>query len=183
MLVFLCLVPSFVLIGIWVVVRLMSKRKKRLAADAGPESMRLSALERWREGDPFLDRSSDSEETKLLRRKCEEYFHLIERLEKQREEWKEMYKVQSVEHQRGQALLEHALENTRLAARKLIATVNHYYIKDGRSPIKTPKDLEELAPPSGTADEYREQMKTLDSQVPEQIDAKAERDRIDQGAR
>lgn len=106
-----------------------------------------------------------------------EYFHLIERIELQRNERWEMFLVQASEHANAQAMLEDNLMMTRELLRNAATQLNDLRTKAGLEPVKKPLDFAD--PPIGTASEYRERMKKLRESADALIDGKKERAEIE----
>jgi len=110
------------------------------------------------------------------KRRADELFAVIEKIEKERDLRWNMFLEHSREHHQAQVLLETALTNTRVMAAKAIQMVNGYRIKEGQQPLKNQIDLE--AAPIGTAAKFAKSMAEKEAQVPNGIDAKAARDAI-----
>jgi len=130
-----------------------------------------------------------------LKRHKREFFDLIERIEAQRDEWKEMFKRDAAQHLQALGILEIALKAERVRIARLLVYLNKLRDKEGLDPIKTPKHLDtELgleAPPVNTVKERVQEIRELfqmgdaDSvrkragkPRPADIDAKAERDKL-----
>lgn len=115
-------------------------------------------------------------ENEVLERRNREYFDVIERIEKQRDEWKEMYFTQSAQHQVAQAMLQ---RRAQLVGEQLVVAVKHlnaFLTQAGHELVQTPQNLEELK--DDVAARYGERMKALSDAASVDVDGKAERDRI-----
>ena len=109
-----------------------------------------------------------------------EYFSLLEKLERQRDEWRELYHTQSRTHHNAQVLLESHLMQTRDWLGKVIKVANAYRKERNEPLILKPADLEALSPPIGTAAEYEKAMKHLAAGAEPLLDAKLEREKLDE---
>lgn len=109
-----------------------------------------------------------------------EYFGLIERMERQRDEWRELYHTQSRTHHNAQVLLEGYLTQAREWLQKAILIINQYRKEANQPLIQKPGDIEASAPPIGTATEYEATINALTAAAEPLIDAKAARTEIDE---
>lgn len=105
-----------------------------------------------------------------------EYFHLIERIELQRNERWEMFLQQASEHCNAQAMLEDHLMMTRQLLTNCATQLNALRVKEGLEPVKKPAEFAD--PPIGSAAEYRERMKQLRESAAALIDARKERQEL-----
>lgn len=92
-------------------------------------------------------------------------FELVERIERQRDEWSAMHMSDSVKHVATAAVYDRELKNERVRIYHLLQTLNAYRKAEGRPVIRTPKHLDsELgikADPVGKVIEYVEQLERL----------------------
>ena len=100
--------------------------------------------------------------------KKDEYFSLLERLEKQRDQWKDMWRTQVGEHQVAQALLEKNLTSVRQTLIKSIAENNMHRKGKNLPEIKHAIDLD--APPVGLAKAFGEEMKALEAEATKDVE-------------
>jgi hypothetical protein len=105
-----------------------------------------------------------------------EYFHLIERLEAQRNERWEMFLEQSGQHANAQAMLEDQILLLREILRNCVQQLNAFREEKGLEIVKKPADLAD--PPIGTAAEYRARMNALREVAAAIIEARKERESI-----
>jgi len=134
--------------------------------------------------------NSDQLLREALRHK-QEFFGLIERIEKQRDEWREMFKRAAMEQMTALNIVERALSRERRRNAFLVKKLNEYLEKDGKEPIDEKRLSEESAPPAGEYKRYAESMMRLfcegipevsgrdtSSPRPVDIDGVSERDAI-----
>lgn len=143
-----------------------------------PADVHAAFIGRMEEAERVLQRM-ETELAKAVRHK-EEYFGLIERMERQRDEWRELYHTQSRTHHNAQVLLESHLMQTREWLQKTILIVNQYRKERNEPLIQKPGDLETTTLPVGTAAEYEKAMKELAGGAETLLDGKLERDKIDE---
>lgn len=105
-----------------------------------------------------------------------EYFDLIVQMEKERDEWKEMFFKQAGEHQNGQSLLQNKLSETAQVAKKAVAQLNVFRQAAGFPLVTEPKMLGEL--PQAIPEDYGARMKAIADGAMPQTDGKAERAKI-----
>lgn len=128
--------------------------------------------------------SSSSAEDRVLLERCRdeldrmvrissEYFHLIESMEHQREEWKVMFFQQSGEHLEAQAMLENTIIAMRHMVQNAITSLNDYRKKNGEPPVEQLGDL--MSYPIGTSKNYEASMAALKANAPKDIDGLLER--------
>jgi len=115
-----------------------------------------------------------------LRRRNSEYFELIERIEKQRDQWKEMFFTQAAQHQTAQEMLQRRLGIVGDQLALLVRRVNVMLKRAGLPTLDSPQSLEALS--EDVAAQYGARMGELADQVGEDIQGAAERDRIASGA-
>jgi phage-related minor tail protein len=114
------------------------------------------------------------EEASKQKQRALEYFGLLERLEKQRDEWKGMWFTQVREHQEGQAMLERALMSVRGRFVQSLQMVNAYRQEKKLEPLTKAKDFDREASLIGTAEAYGVRMKELEAKAPVDIDTAVE---------
>lgn len=120
------------------------------------------------------------DELSASRRRCEEYFAIIETIEKERNDWIKMWRTQASEHLTAQAMLERDLAATRQTAARAIMMLNKRLVADGNQPIDKPAGLEPYdGEPVGLAESYATRMLALRDELGSPIDAKAARDDVD----
>lgn len=156
-------------------------KQKASDLDKGADQMQRDALameaasakidEVKRDQEVANDRASRAE------RRCLDYFALLERLEKQRDEWKDMWFTQLGQHQEAQSMLESALLQTRQFLARAISELNVLRKEKSLPPIQKLLDLQ--APPLGTAKAYAERMKRLEEAAPKNVDVSGEVAKID----
>ena len=105
-----------------------------------------------------------------------EYFEVIERIESERDQWKEMFFEQSREHQTAQGMLNRA--GTEMAQQLRAAVVQLNFFRKGAEvdPVQEPKCLEDF--PKGLPEKYGERMKEMAASLSEPTNGLAERERI-----
>lgn len=108
-------------------------------------------------------------ERDFYRRRSQEYFGLISRMEAQRNEWKSLYMRDSAGHQSAQALLQESLIADRQKLLSAIQTLNEYRKEKGEKPID-PRALDPNLPPVGIAEETAARNAADLKAVPPQID-------------
>lgn len=116
------------------------------------ESEAISAYFERRVADFETTLKQVGEERSFYRRRSEEYFALIERLEAQRNEWNAMWKRDSAGHQQAQAMLQEALIFARQQLRQVVSMVNQHRVANGLEVIDVSK-LDVNAPPVGIAED------------------------------
>lgn len=105
-----------------------------------------------------------------------EYFDVIERIEKERDEWKEMFFTQSSEHQNAQSMLQKYLADCSGHLRAALGQLNFFRQAADLAPVAHPKMLETL--PGDVPDQYGEKIRDLAAKARTQTDGLAERARI-----
>lgn len=105
-----------------------------------------------------------------------EYFDVIERIEKERDEWKEMFFTQSSEHQNAQSMLQKYLADCSGHLRAALAQLNVLRQAAELPPIATPKMLETL--PTDLPEQYGNKVRDLAAKARAQTDGLAERAQI-----
>lgn len=111
-------------------------------------------------------------ETELERaeRRAAEYFLVIEKIERQRNTWTEMYREQVGEHLAAQSMLERALMNSRQQLARAIKMLNDERAASGKSPVAKPSDLDPVeSEPVGLVEKYAERMLTLQEELKESL--------------
>lgn len=126
-----------------------------------------------------VTRYEPESELEVLRRKCAEYFGVIERIERERNGWIDMYRIQASEHLTAQGMLERELIATRQVAARAIRMLNSVRKEHDLEPIKDKTGLVGYEDePVGLVERYAARMKELHNQMPKPIDGEAERERI-----
>lgn len=105
-----------------------------------------------------------------------EYFDVIERVVKEREGWKEMYFVQSGEHQNAQTMLMRSITVLTTQLRDAVRQLNFLRVKAGLELIHEPSGLKNI--PENVPTDFAEKIKAMTAAVPTQTDGEAERNRI-----
>jgi hypothetical protein len=135
----------------------------------------------------YVEQFSNETEIQRLRRRCREYFDVIERLERERDALWKMYRVECSEHANAQSLLERRLGEVRLLLGRAIAAINAMRKKEDMEPLKKPADLEPYeGEPVGAARRYmertvelcREFPKLVEQSKPLMVDGGKERERL-----
>ena len=127
-------------------------------------------------GGDVADQAAAIWEHKRLSRINAEYFVVIERMEAERDEWKEMFFEQSRQHLAAQAMLSRQLGESRQQLRAAVQQLNFYRKCADHEPIKEPAGLD--ASPSAIPDGYKAKMDALVAGAPDPTDGKAARARI-----
>lgn len=129
----------------------------------------------------YVDQFVTEGELEQLRRRSEQYFDVIGRIEKERNQWIVMWRDQSGEHLVAQGLLEKRLIETRQVAMRAISMLNVMRKDKDLDPIEV-RGFDDLEPydnePVGTAERYAERLHELCDQLPTPIDGVAERSAI-----
>lgn len=107
----------------------------------------------------LLDRSK--RDFDVAHRHRQEFFGLIERIEKQRDEWREMFKRSAMEQMTALNIVDRALARERRRNAFLVKKLNEYLEKDGKEPIDEKRLSEEASPPAGEYKRYAESMMQL----------------------
>jgi len=140
------------------------------------------AAEEHRRDEPHEDLSERvrhlEEALKIQKRIGGEYFAVIESMERQRNEWKEMFFEQAAEHVQGQSRLEEALTRVRQALGSVVKQLNFLRELGGLEPLNAAHEMEEGAPPIGQAEEFRRKVQELTARAPEETDGMAAREEI-----
>lgn len=120
------------------------------------------------------------ERVEVAERRAGEYFGLVERVLKQRDDWKDLH--ETAVHERAAALMmqERHILTLRQWCAKAIHLLNEARKKEGLEPIAAPEDLEPVdGPPVGAAEAYWERQKALARELRMGlVDALAEREAI-----
>jgi len=112
-----------------------------------------------------------TKELAFYKRRSQEYFSLIERMEAQREEWKALYRRDSQGHQSAQALLQESLIQARQQVGAMLQALNTLR-KEAGQPLFDLSKFDPKAYPVGIAEETAERNLRDAAAVPPQIDAK-----------
>ena len=113
---------------------------------------------------------------KVLERINSEYFDVIERIEKERDQWKDMFFTQASEHQNAQALLQKMLADCSNNLRAALSQLNFFRKGADLETVITPKSLIDF--PTDLPDQYGAKMKKLASEALPQTNGLTERERI-----
>ena len=113
---------------------------------------------------------------KTLERINREYFEVIEKIEKERDQWKDMFFQQSAEHQTAQAMLQKMLADCAANLRAAIVQLNFFRKGAELGPVVTPALLASL--PTDLPEKYAQKMKALADSAMAQTDGLSERARI-----
>jgi hypothetical protein len=105
-----------------------------------------------------------------------EYFEVIERIERERDQWKDMFFTQASEHQNAQALLQKMLADCSNNLRSALGQLNFFRKGADLELVSTPKMLEEM--PKDLPEQYGSRMKKLADSALEQTNGINERARI-----
>lgn len=105
-----------------------------------------------------------------------EYFDIIERIEKERDEWKEMFFRQSLEHQNAQGLLQKYLADCSTHLSAAIRQLNFFRKAAALEPVMTPAILEQL--PKDIPENYGKLIAELAASASPQTDGKAKRSKV-----
>ena len=111
-----------------------------------------------------------------LQRRNREYFDVIERIEKQRDEWKAMFFTQSAQHQVAQEMLQRRARQIYEKFAVAVRHLNEFLKQSGHAPVETQKALDELS--DDVAARYGERMQQMASTVSTAVDGEAERKQI-----
>jgi len=143
----------------------MISRAKSIAVAAAREVLEL--LDTSSVDEPQVDHSFEAERQ---RRRADEYLVVIQSLERQRDEWKEMFHKQARAHVTAQAMLEKVLIRTRQVAARAIIQLNTLRKEKDLKPVESPQDLSPYdGEPVGLAKSYAKEMKELHDAIPAPI--------------
>lgn len=117
----------------------------------------------------YVEQFSAETEVEQLRRKCDEYFRVVEMVMKERDEWQKRFREHLREHTVAQQMYERDLVKARKAAGVLLTQLNKMRIDADLKPIvlQRPEDIEPIFnEPFGIVDElvnkHLEQLANLD---------------------
>lgn len=135
----------------------------------------------WRRGvgvEEFVDtRLSEAlDRLKTSERINREYFDVIERIERERDQWKDMFFTQASEHQNAQAMLQKMLTDCSNNLRGALSQLNFFRSGAKLEPVMTPQMLEHL--PTTLPEDYGDLIKKLADSAMEQTDGRARRAEI-----
>ena len=86
-----------------------------------------------------------------------EYFDLVVRLEKQRDEWVEIARSSAQQYHAGLSMLEHQLERERVGLKSAVEELNRIRVESGKPAFKHISELPNFSdPPSGESKRYAE---------------------------
>lgn len=131
--------------------------------------------------DPMLEEAMRAAEraaamVEVEQRKARELFGVVESVLAERDQWKQMWFVQSREHLNAQNALEHALESSRAWLRSALVAINKYREEKGMARIAFGNDPKD--PPVGTAAKFEAMLEQAKREAPESVDGLALRERI-----
>jgi len=113
---------------------------------------------------------------KTMERISDEYFEVIERIERERDQWKDMFFTQSGEHQNAQAMLQKMLADSSSHLRSALKQLNLFRKGADLEPVAHPRMLDQL--PLDLPEKYGERMRELARAALEQTNGLVERARI-----
>lgn len=116
---------------------------------------------------------------RLQKRRADEYFRVIEGIERERNEWKRMWYKDAAGHVQAQALLQDALESMRSQLIVALREINRMRVEQKLGPIANLEHLNPRAPPIGIAEQNRAENTRLLAAMAPEIDGRAERAGID----
>lgn len=105
-----------------------------------------------------------------------EYFDVIERIEKERDEWKEMFFTQASEHQNAQSILQKYLADCSGHLRAALSQLNFFRKAAELAPVANPKMLDAL--PTDVPEQYGEKIREMASKARPQTDGLGDRAKI-----
>lgn len=105
-----------------------------------------------------------------------DYFEVIEKLDRQRDEWKQMYRDQALHHQAGQQLLQNCAHTLAMQLRQALVHLNLLRKAADLEPICEPRSLIDL--PTNVPEKYAERLAQLEKELSEQTDGLAAREAI-----
>lgn len=116
------------------------------------------------------------ERLKIMERVSDEYFEVIERIERERDQWKDMFFTQANEHQNAQAILQKMLGDSATHLRSAIKQLNVFRKGAELDPVVNPRMLEQL--PTDLPEKYGERMRELAKGALAQTNGLVERAKI-----
>lgn len=129
----------------------------------------------------YVEQFATEPEIERLRRKCDEYFKVIERVVIERDEWIARYRVHIRQHQVAMNMLERDVVRARVAAGVLLNLVNEPRVEQGLEPMVLQRP-EDVFPHDGGAvgkvEESVARHKQLLAELDVSLDAFSERERI-----
>jgi len=134
----------------------------------------------------FVEQMASESETDRLRRRCDEYFKVIESIEHQRDKWIDDWQTQMRQHVNAQVILEKQIITYRQLVARLFHQLNAMR-KEAKMGELTIQNMDDLEPydgePVGTAERYAASMIELVSKLPEQINGVVRREQITEATR
>ena len=122
------------------------------------------------------------EDPRALRAECErhkkradDYFALVRRMEEQRDVWRELYYDQMTKHAAAQQLLEAWLAGARLALGRVLGALNEIRKAEGKPALTAKACLPADAPPIGQARTFLEWATKAAAEMPKALDGEVER--------
>lgn len=133
-----------------------------------------------------IDKDQDGEQISDLKgqlsrleRKYWEQFDVIERVIKERDQWKDLYKKHVMEHLSAQNILSRSIVMLRMQMTKLLQVLNKMLEEKGEKPIKASKDLESIEGyPVDLPEKFVEKMKSFHQYMRADFDAITRRNEI-----
>jgi regulator of replication initiation timing len=110
-------------------------------------------------------------ECETLKRKASEYFSVIEDIEKQRNQWKDMWFAHGREHLNAQAKMESTIEVLRNEVLALIKIINGYRTEKGQPEMNRPAE----ASRASIVEAFARSLKKAYELAPKEIQGEAER--------
>lgn len=127
----------------------------------------------------YVEQFVVEDELTKTRRQRDEYFGIIERIEKERNEWINMWREQASQHLTAQSMLERELASSRQVGARAIRMLNEMLKKQKLDPIDRPdKLLPYDGEPVGIAERYALRMKELRDELGRPIVGVEERDLV-----
>jgi hypothetical protein len=135
------------------------------------------------------DRDEDGAELAMLKdqlarleRKYWEQFDVIERVLKERDQWKDLYKTHVLEHLTAQSMMSRTIVTTRTQLVRLLQVLNKLLEEKNLPPIKTPSDaLPAEGQPADLPEKFVAKMQALHACMKESLDAIGKRDELAKG--
>lgn len=124
----------------------------------------------------YVEQFATEDQITRLTRQRDDYFGIIERIEKERNQWVEMWRTQSSEHLTAQGMLSRELAKTRQVAARAVHMLNQMRKKSDQEPIKGPDGLLPYdGEPCHEPENYANRLLELRNALSEPICGKCER--------
>ena len=120
--------------------------------------------------------AQQDQEIAKLQRIASEYFEVIEQLDRQRDEWKGMYREQALRHQGAQKVLQRCVHTLANQLRQAVRQVNFFRSAAELPAVTEPVSLEQL--PDGVPENYAAKLAELEAKLLAQTDGLTERERV-----